>query len=45
MKNEAAKGYVLITVALTSFSALFMTSSINIALPTIGENLEMDAIH
>ena len=44
MNNDAAKNYILIVVTLASFLVPLMTSSINIALPSIGDDLEMDAV-
>lgn len=44
MSNDASKGYVLIAATLGAFITPFMGSSINIALPSIGKELEMDAV-
>jgi EmrB/QacA subfamily drug resistance transporter len=44
MENDAIKNYALIIVTLVSFLNALMTSSINIALPSIGDNLGMDAV-
>jgi EmrB/QacA subfamily drug resistance transporter len=44
MNNDTTKGYILVVIGLASFLTPFMTSSVNIALPSIGENLGMDAV-
>ena len=44
MSNDASKGYVLIAATLGAFITPFMGSSINVALPSIGKELEMDAV-
>ncbi len=44
MNNSTSKRFVLIAATLGSFLTPFMGSSINIALPTIGGELEMDAV-
>lgn len=41
---ESYRKAALISAAMASFLTPFMASSINIALPTIGEEFEMDAI-
>jgi len=42
--DSSTKGYVLIIATLTSFLPPFMASSINIALPAIGAEFNMDAV-
>jgi EmrB/QacA subfamily drug resistance transporter len=42
--NDTTKMGALVTATMSSFLTTFMTSSINIALPTIGQDLAMDAI-
>jgi EmrB/QacA subfamily drug resistance transporter len=42
--NDAIKNYILIIITLASFLEPFMVSSINVALPSIGEDLKMDAV-
>jgi EmrB/QacA subfamily drug resistance transporter len=42
--NNTTKSYVLIIVALAQFLAAFIVSSVNIALPSIGNDLNMDAV-
>ena len=44
MGNAVNKRTVLTTVALSTFLAGFTGSSITIALPSIGRELEMDAV-
>lgn len=44
MNNSSSKTVVLIAATLGSFLTPFMGSSINIALPSIGKELEMDAV-
>jgi EmrB/QacA subfamily drug resistance transporter len=44
MKDSAGKRTTLAVVTLTFFLAAFMGSSVNIALPSIGRELQMDAI-
>ncbi|MBM3155970.1 MAG: MFS transporter [Chloroflexi bacterium] len=44
MQNSASKKFVLIAATLGSFLTPFMGSSINVALPSIGKELEMDAV-
>ena len=44
MNNTENKRPVLIAAALIAFIVSFMSSSINIALPTIGRELQMDAV-
>jgi EmrB/QacA subfamily drug resistance transporter len=44
MSSSPEKRAVLIVTTLTAFSAPFMWSAVNVALPTIGRDLAMDAI-
>jgi EmrB/QacA subfamily drug resistance transporter len=44
MNNSSSKTVVLIAATLGSFLTPFMGSAINIALPSIGKELEMDAV-
>lgn len=44
VNNTANKRYALVVATLGSFLAPFMGSSVNIALPSIGEEFSMDAI-
>ena len=44
MSNDTNKGYVLIAATLGAFITPFMGSAINVALPSIGKELEMDAV-
>jgi EmrB/QacA subfamily drug resistance transporter len=44
MNNDAMKKYALIAATLGAFLTPFMGSSINIALPSIGKDFEMDAV-
>ncbi len=44
MNNAVSKRTVLIVAALSSFLMTFMGSSINIALPSIGSEFQMDAV-
>jgi len=42
--NDTSKGYVLVAATLAAFLTPFMGSAINVALPTIGDEFEMDAV-
>jgi len=44
VKGTVSKGSVLLVTTLTSFLTPFMGSSVNIALPSIGQEFDMDAI-
>lgn len=44
MKKDKEQFYILIAASLASFMTAFMISSINIALPQIGNQLNMDAV-
>jgi MFS family permease len=44
VSNEAERWSALVVAALGSFLTPFMLSSINIALPTIGQEFETDAV-
>jgi MFS family permease len=44
MKDSADKTYILMIVTLVSFLTPFMGSSVNVALPSIGSDLSMDAV-
>ena len=44
MNNDTSKRVVLIAVTLGAFLTPFMGSSVNIALPSIGKDFEMDAV-
>lgn len=44
MDNNVTKNYVRAIIALASFLTPYMSSSINVALPAIGKNFEMDAV-
>jgi EmrB/QacA subfamily drug resistance transporter len=42
--KDTSKGVVLFVITMASFVFPFMTSSVNVALPTLGEELSLDAI-
>ena len=44
MSEPSDKRYVLLVASLASFQAAFMGSSVNIALPTIGQEFQMSAV-
>ncbi|HQA71447.1 MAG TPA: MFS transporter, partial [Deltaproteobacteria bacterium] len=44
MKNTGSRAIVLIAASISSFLTPFMGSSVNIALPAIGEAFSMDAL-
>ncbi len=44
MKNDQDKFYILVSASLTCFMTAFMISSINLALPEIGIEFNMDAV-